>query len=94
MSKIFQRGDYVAIHENPVWRDESDFIIRAYLEENKGRNEWEQLWAKRLDDRRFSLCCIPFFAYNLALGDEVETDGSYVVEGVVRPSGQFTWRIN
>nr|WP_297402835.1 DUF4265 domain-containing protein [uncultured Marinobacter sp.] len=93
MSKIFQRGDYVAIHENPVWRDESDFIIRAYLEENKGRNEWEQLWAKRLDDRRFSLCCIPFFAYNLALGDEVETDGSYVVEGVVRPSGQFTFRI-
>lgn len=93
MSKVFQSGDYVAVHENPVWRDKSDFIIRAYLEENEGRNEWEQLWVKRLDDRRFSLCCIPFFAYDLALGDEVETDGNYVVQGVVRASGQFTFRI-
>lgn len=93
MSKVFQAGDYVAIHDHPVWRDKSDFIIRAYLEENEGRNEWEQLWVKRLDERRFSLCCIPFFAYDLALGDEVETDGSYVVQGVVKPSGQLTFRI-
>lgn len=93
MNKVFQPGDYVAVHENPVWRDKSDFIIRAYLEENEGRNEWEQLWVKRVDDWRFSLCCIPFFAYNLALGDEVETDGNYVVQGVVKPSGQFTFRV-
>lgn len=93
MNKVFQPGDYVAVHENAVWRDKSDFIIRAYLEENEGRNEWEQLWAKRVDDRRFSLCCIPFFAYNLALGDEVETDGNYVVQGVIKPSGQFTFRV-
>ncbi len=93
MNKVFRLGDYVAIHENPVWRDKSDFIIRAYLEENEGRNEWEQLWARRLDDRRFSLCCIPFFVYDLALGDEVETDGNYVVQNVIRPSGQFTFRI-
>lgn len=93
MNKIFQLGDYVAVHENPAWREKSDFIIRIYLEENEGRNEWEQLWVKRVGDRRFSICCIPFFAYNLALGDEVETDGNYVVQGVVKPSGQFTFRV-
>jgi len=41
----------------------------------------------------FSLCCIPFFAYNLALGDEVETDDNCVVQSVVRASGQFTFRV-
>lgn len=92
MRKTFRRDDYVAIHENPVWRDKSDFIIRAYLEEKDGRNEWEQLWAKQIDDRRFSICCIPFFAYDLALADDVETDGDYVVQSVVKPSGQVTFR--
>lgn len=92
MSKVFQSGDYVAVHENPVWRDKSDFIVRAYLGENEGRNEWEQLWVRRVDERRFSICCIPFFAHNLALGDEVETDSNYVVQGVVKPSGQLTFR--
>jgi len=93
MSKIFQSGDYVAVHESPVWGNKSDFIIRIYLEKNEGRNEWEQLWAKQVDDRRFTLCCIPFFAYNLALGDEVETDDHYIVQSVVKLSGQFTFRV-
>jgi len=93
MSKVFQPGDYVAVHENPVWRDKSDFIIRVYLEEKEGRSEWEQLWVKRVGDKTFSLCCITFFAYNLALGDEVATDANYVVQSVVRASGQFTFRV-
>lgn len=92
MIKVFQPGDYVAVHENPVWREKSDFIIRIYLEENEGRNEWEQLWVKKISEKKFSLCCIPFFAYNLALGDEVRTDSNYVVQDVVQASGQFTFR--
>ena len=93
MSKVFQAGDYVAVHNEPVWRDKANFIIRAYLEEEDGRNEWEQLWALRLDERRFSICCIPFFAFDLALGDEVETDSGYVVQRVVLASGQYTFRV-
>lgn len=93
MGKTFQAGDYEAVHENPVWRDKANFIIAAYLGEKDGRSEWEQLWARRLDDRRFYLCCIPFFAYDLALGDEVETDGNYVVQRVVKASGQHTFRV-
>lgn len=93
MDKIYQPGDYVAVHENPVWRDKANFIIRVYLEKNEGRSEWEQLWARRLDERRFSLCCIPFFAYDLALGDEVETNADFVLNHVVSYSGQVTFRI-
>lgn len=93
MGKVYQAGDYEAEHQNPVWCDKANFIIAAYLGEKDGRNEWEQLWALRLDERRFSICCIPFFAYDLALGDEVETDGNHVVHRVVKGSGRYTFRV-
>ncbi len=93
MDKVYQAGDYVAVHQNPVWRDKANFVIRAYLEDKEGRSEWEQLWALRLDERRFSICCIPFFAFDLALGDEVETDAGYNMQRVVLPSGQYTFRV-
>lgn len=88
-----QAGYYEAIHNNPVWRDKADFIIAAYLGEKDSHNEWEQLWVRRLGERRFSLCCIPFFSYDLALGDEVETDENYVVKTIVKASGQYTIRV-
>jgi hypothetical protein len=93
MNKVFQAGDYVAVHNNPIWRDKANFIIRAYLEEKNSRSEWEQLWAIRLGDRRFCIGCIPFFAFDLALGDEVETDENYVVQQVIKASGQYTFRV-
>lgn len=93
MSKIFQPGDYVAVHENPVWRDKANFIIRAYLEENEGRNEWEQLWGQEVAPQRCVVCCTPFFVYDVALGDEVEIDANFVLQRVVRSSGQVTFRV-
>lgn len=93
MDKVYQAGDYVAVHQDPVWRDKANFVIRVYLEDKGGRSEWEQLWALRLSERRFSICCIPFFAFDLALGDEVETDASYNVQRIVLPSGQYTFRV-
>jgi len=93
MNKVYQSGDYVAVHKNPVWRDKANFIIKTYLGQKYGRNEWEQLWALDLGDRQFALCCIPFFAYDLALGDEVETDGNYVVQRVIKTSDQYTFRV-
>lgn len=93
MGKIYQGGDYEAVHRNPLFRDRADFIISAYLGEKDSHSEWEQLWVKRLGERRFSLCCIPFFSYDLALDDEVETDENYVVKTVVKASGQHTIRI-
>ena len=57
----------------------------------------EQLWARHLGDNRFELCCIPFFTYDLALGDIVETapaaGRTYVVNRVVAPSGRFVFRV-
>ncbi len=87
----YQFGEFEARHENPIWRDCADFILSAFLGTKDGRNEWEQLWAKRISTTRFKLCCIPFFAKDLALGDEVETDSDFVVQRVVLPSGNYTF---
>ena len=58
-----------------------------------GKNEWEQLWGKKTETHRFILCCIPFFAHDIALGDEVETDPDFVLQRVVHHAGQTTFRV-
>ena len=77
------------VHSEPVWRDKANFIIRAMLPEGRS----EQLWAKQLGEHRFEICCIPFFVFDLALGDIVLTDVDYTMSGVVEASGRFTFRV-
>lgn len=85
--------ELVTTHADPLRRDLADFIISARLPE-EGR--FEQLWARRVDEDRFELCCIPFFLYDIALGDIVATSPAegrrYVLDRVVRPSGRFVFR--
>lgn len=89
----YQTGEYEATHPAPLWRDRSDFVFAAHLGVKDGKNEWEQLWGQKVGPQRFVLCCIPFFARNVALGDEVETDGDFTLQRVVRASGQVTFRV-
>ncbi|MBD3771891.1 MAG: DUF4265 domain-containing protein [Rhodobacterales bacterium] len=89
----YSDGDYEAVHSSPVWQDRANFILAAHLGTKDGRNEWEQLWGEEVGPNRYVLCCIPFFAYDIALGDEVETDSNSTIEKVVRRSGQVTFRI-
>lgn len=77
------------VHSEPVWRDKANFIIGAMLPEGRS----EQLWARQLDEHRFEICCIPFFVFDLALGDIVQTDVDYTMSGVVEASGRFTFRV-
>lgn len=86
-----------AVHENPVWRERADFIIHVKLESEQTEKRWEQLWARQIGENRFEICCIPVFAYDLALGDEVETEPHdakcFVVARVVKPSGRYVFRL-
>lgn len=75
-----------------MWRERSDFIIAAETP-GGGDTGIEQLWARRLGERQFELCCIPFFVYDLALGDAVETDADLIVRRVVQPSGRYVFRV-
>jgi hypothetical protein len=87
--------DYL-VHAEPVWRDRADFMIMAALPD-PGPRRMEQLWARRVSPDQFEVCCIPFFIYDVALGDVVRTAGSdgheFVVEEVVDPSGRFVFRV-
>ena len=89
----YQSGDSEAAHSSPVWRDRSNFVFAAHLGTKDGKNQWEQLWGQKVGPQRFVLCCIPFFVQDVALGDEVETDGDFVLQRVVRPSGQVCFRV-
>jgi Domain of unknown function (DUF4265) len=80
------------VHLNPVWRERADFVIGADIDDRSSARRFEQLWARQLAATRFELCCIPFFVYDLALGDEVETDAGYLIQRVVKPSGGYTFR--
>jgi hypothetical protein len=84
-------------HTNPAWRNRADFIIAGQLPEGDSPRRFEQLWAKRLDDGLFEICCIPFFLFDVALGDAVRTvvrgGRQFVIEEVVRPSGRYVFRV-
>src|SRR6267142_3788381 len=86
-------GEYCAQHLNPVWREKSDFIIRAFLEVKENHNHWEQMWARKLNENHFMICCVPFFTYGLNLGDEVLCDPDYQIREVTKRSGNMTFRI-
>lgn len=81
-------------HEKPVWRERSDFVINAALPEP---DRFEQLWCRQVGDGRFEVCCIPFFLYDVALGDVVRTapagGRTYMLAEVLRPSGRFVFRV-
>ena len=82
-------------HLNPIWRDKTDFIIGAKCNfKHSGFDEdWEQLWNRKISEFRFEICWIPFFLYDISLGDEVVTGKDFMITKVVKPSGHYTFRV-
>jgi hypothetical protein len=84
-------------HLNPVWGGEADYIIgidvSKLFDDDDYDIVWEQLWSKKISDNHFMICCIPFFAYDLSLGDEVITDNNLMIREVAKPSGRYTYRV-
>jgi hypothetical protein len=82
-----------SVHRDPAWRDRANFIIQAPLEEE---HHFEQLWVRQLEADLFEVCCIPFFLYDVALGDIVKTalqgESRYVMTGVERSLGRYVFR--
>lgn len=85
------------VHSEPVWRERANFIINAALPDEDYPYRFEQLWVRQLAEERFEVCCIPFFLFDVALGDVVETKGrgdrKYVFERVVKSSGRYVFRV-
>jgi hypothetical protein len=80
-------------HIDPVWRRLADYLI-FYREDDYDGSLFEQLWASKVAPLQFQICCTPGFAYGLALGDVVETDGSLLIQRVIERSNHSTFRIS
>jgi hypothetical protein len=82
----------IATHSDPVWRLRSDFIVAAKINPGETDVEREQLWARRVDESHVELCCIPFFLYDVALGDILVVDAELLYQSVVERSGRYVFR--
>jgi hypothetical protein len=71
-----------------VYSPAPSFMLRAALDDVGADDNFEQPWTKRVGEDRFEVCCIPFFAYDLALGDVVRADAAsgYVIQAVEQRS--------
>ena len=81
------------VHAAPVWAERANSLIRADLAGDDTKR-WEQIPARRQGLDQFEVCCIPFRAYELALGDVVTVDpATLVIRSVARDGGRSTHRV-
>jgi len=82
------------IHHKPAWREKADSIVNARIETSSEEVIYESLWAKQLQHNLYQVCCIPYFIYDLSIGDIFEADlgkrGGLVFKNVVESSGNET----
>jgi hypothetical protein len=81
------------MHEAPAWRPAQGYIAMIDLAPFGFPQMNEQMWLKQLDEVRLEVCCIPFRAYGIALGDQVELDIERYVARIVHGSGRRVLRI-
>lgn len=91
-----------------TWRDGRFVVLPDAVEEDctvwfpvdRGRDHaiaWEGLLARRTGPDRAVVCAVPFWLYDVNLGDEVvlrqRPDGADVADAVVRDGGNYTFRV-
>ncbi|NUM55121.1 MAG: DUF4265 domain-containing protein [Candidatus Hydrogenedentes bacterium] len=83
-------------HRNPIWGQRADFLILACIvnvHDDFAPPEVEELWARRVGQYAFEVCCIPFYAYDINLGDIVETNRKFLVKSIIIASQNYTFRV-
>ncbi len=83
----------IVTHSTPAWRAKSDFLIRVDLADSGLPETMEQIWARKIGHLTFEVCCIPFFAYGLALGDTVQCNCELVMQKRLASGGHNTLRV-
>lgn len=72
----------IATHDEPAARSRTNYILRLSLAADGLPGRYEQVWTRTEDKVSFELCCIPFFTYDISLGDVIRTttdDGEYEI---------------
>ena len=83
----------IVSHSTPAWRAKSNFLIRVDIADSGLPETMEQLWTRRIGHLTFEVCCIPFFAYGLALGDTVQCNSELVLKQRLESGGHNTLRV-
>lgn len=73
--------------------EHADTLLQIDLGEHGMPGEVEQVWARRIADHRFELCSVPFFAYGMTHGDEVQVDNDLRVKKVINRCGNVALRM-
>src|SRR4051794_40296561 len=86
------------VHSAPPILDGADVQIYAPVErEGTEPQRHEELWGRPLgEDGEFEVGCIPFFLYDVALGDHVRArrEGDcWIVDEMLSWAGHFTYRV-
>lgn len=86
-------GEFVVLPD----AESEDCTIWVAVEEHSGGTvKWEGLLARRLGHDRARVCAVPFWVYDLNLGDEVtimeSAEGAPVVTGIAVDAGNYTFR--
>ncbi|WP_338491845.1 DUF4265 domain-containing protein [Streptomyces sp. SJL17-4] len=81
------------VRDEPVGRAQNNYIAQADLAPFGLDGQVEQLWLKPLNDGTFSIACIPFQTYGLALGDRVRLSANDQVSEVVGRSSHRVLRM-
>lgn len=80
-------------HAQPLWRERANYRLAMKIDD--ATNE-EELWVRKHSDELFEICCVPFFIYDMHLGDIIKIvphENKNLVLGVQTPSGHHTFRI-
>lgn len=82
----------VVVHESPIWRDRADYIFRAAIPDPTPAASIEQLWGRK-HGSLVEVCCIPYYLYDVNLGDLVSLSDQGVLQSVIEDRGHFTFRV-
>ncbi|MGE0431592.1 MAG: DUF4265 domain-containing protein [Planctomycetota bacterium] len=83
-----------ATHPSPVWNDRADFLVYVDLTPSGIEGGLEELPGRFISNTSMEVCCIPYFANGISLGDVVEFDpDTGRVVGVPTRAGHRTLRV-
>jgi hypothetical protein len=83
-------------HPKPVWRAKANYTLIMKIDSDDDVLRHEEIWARQVTNELFEICCIPFFIYDIHLGDIVRIrphGDRNIVEGTMTPSGHHTFRV-
>jgi hypothetical protein len=82
-------------HEFPIWKDKADSVVIVKTSESDEQAWEEKLPARKLKDTQnlYEICALPFYTYDVCLGDTVRVDKDKNILEVVESPMRYGFRV-